>query len=335
MAEANAEGAVVNARIVFWGIQGSGKTANLEAIFAKLRPDHRGEMCDVPTPFDPTVSYEELPIELGEIAGVRTQIYLVAVPSSPEQAPTRKHILDQVDGIVLVLDSQRERIDENVACVQELRKFLADYGRTLEEMPLVVQYNKRDLVDPYVLEELHRKLDLGATTVFETVATEKTGVLQTLSTISKRVIRTLRERGVEEKPEPEAAEAPTVIERPAMGPAAGEASADLAAPPADLSPSERMEDAILREPEHPERGSIDEAAQRAEMLLDTSWEQVAGEIERSAGIRVGPDLSIVSVGQATRSGERAVRVPLVLGDGEGNTSTLVLTIQLDPLMDEN
>jgi signal recognition particle receptor subunit beta len=335
MAEANAEGAVVNARIVFWGIQGSGKTANLEAIFAKLRPDHRGEMCDVPTPFDPTVSYEELPIELGEIAGVRTQIYLVAVPSGPEQAPTRKHILDQVDGIVLVLDSQRERIDENVACVQELRKFLADYGRTLEEMPLVVQYNKRDLVDPYVLEELHRKLDLGATTVFETVATEKTGVLQTLSTISKRVIRTLRERGVEEKPEPEAAEAPTVIERPAMGPAVGEASADLAAPPADLSPSERMEDAILREPEHPERGSIDEAAQRAEMLLDTSWEQVAGEIERSAGIRVGPDLSIVSVGQATRSGERAVRVPLVLGDGEGNTSTLVLTIQLDPLMDEN
>ena len=342
MAEANAEGAVVNARIVFWGIEGSGKTANLEAIFAKLRPDHRGEMREVPTPFDPTVSYEELPIELGEIAGVRTQIYLVAVPSGQEQAPTRKHLLDQVDGIVLVLDSQRERIDENVACVQELRKFLADYGRTLEEMPLVVQYNKRDLVDPYVLEELHRKLDLGATTVFETVATEKTGVLQTLSTISKRVIRTLRERGTEEKPELAAAEAPTVIERPAMGPALGEASADLAAAPADLaaapadlSPSQRMEDAILREPEHPERGAIDEAAHRAETLLDTSWEQVAGEIERSAGIRVGPDLSIVSVGQATRSGERAVRVPLVLGDGEGNTSTLVLTIQLDPLMDEN
>jgi len=336
MAEANAEGAVVNARIVFWGIEGSGKTANLEAIFTKLRPDHRGEMCEVPTPFDPTVSYEELPIELGEIAGVRTQIYLVAVPSGPEQAATRKHILDEVDGIVLVLDSQRERIDENVACVQELRKSLSDYGRTLDDMPLVVQYNKRDLVDPYVLEELHRKLDLGATTVFETVATQQTGVLQTLSTISKRVIRTLRERGIEEKPEqPVAAEAPTVIERPAMDPALDEASADLAAAPADPSSSERMQEAILQELEHPERGSIDETAGRAEALLDTSWEQVSGEIERSSGIRVGPDLSIVSVGQATRSGERAVRVPLVLGDGEGNTSTLVLTIQLDPLMDED
>jgi signal recognition particle receptor subunit beta len=335
MTEANAEGAVVNARIVYWGIQGSGKTANLQAIFAKLRPDHRGEMCEVPTPFDPTVTYEELPIELGEIAGVRTQIFLVAVPSSPEQAPTRKRILDQVDGVVLVLDSQRERIDENVACVHELRRFLADYGRTLEEMPLVVQYNKRDLVDPYALEELHRKLGLGGTAVFETVATEMTGVLQTLSTISKRVIRTLRERGSEEKPEPVPVEAPTVIETPAMGAAASEASVDLGAAPPDLSSSERMQEAILREAEHPERGAIDEAAHRAETLLDTSWEQVAGEIERSAGIRMGPDLSIVSVGRATRSGERAVRVPLVLGDDDGNTSTLVLTIQLDPLMDED
>jgi hypothetical protein len=120
-----------------------------------------------------------------------------------------------------------------------------------------------------------------------------------------------------------------------MGSAVGEASADPSAAPADPSSSERMEDAILREPEHPERGAIDETAHRAETLLNTSWEQVAGEIERSAGIRVGPDLSIVSVGQATRSGERAVRVPLVLGDGDGNTSTLVLTIQLDPLMDED
>jgi signal recognition particle receptor subunit beta len=335
MTEANTEGAVVNARIVYWGIHGSGKTANLQAIFAKLRPDHRGEMREVPTPFDPTVSYEELPIELGEIAGVRTQIFLVAVPSGPEQAPTRKHILDQVDGIVLVLDSQRERIDENVACVQELRKLLGDYGRTLEEMPLVVQYNKRDLVDPYVLEELHRKLDLGDAAVFETVATEMKGVLQTLSTISKCVIRNLRERGIEEKPEPVAVEAPTVIETPAMGPAAGEASADVGAPPPDLSSSERMQEAILREAEHPERGAIDETAHRAETLLDTSWEQVAGEIERSAGIRMGPDLSVVSVGQATRSGERAVRIPLVLGDGDGGTSTLVLTIQLDPLLDED
>jgi hypothetical protein len=352
MADVNPEGAVVNARIVFWGIEGSGKTATLQAIYANLRPDHRGEMREVPTPFDPTVSYEQLPIELGAIAGVRTQIQLVSVPGGPEQAPTRKRILDEVDGIVLVLDCQRERIDENLACVQELRKLLADYGRSLEDMPFVVQYNKRDLADPYFLEELHRSLDLGAAVVFETVATEKTGVLQTLSTISKRVIRTLRERAVEAKPEP-AAVPPTVLERPAIGfhppeeptPAADPAepateSLDLAtAAEAPLAaaptPVERMEEAILQEGEHPERATIEAAANRAESLLDTSWDRVSGEIERSAGVRMGSDLSIVSVGEATRTGERAVRIPLVLGDGEGNTSTVALSIQLDPLMDED
>jgi signal recognition particle receptor subunit beta len=358
MAEVNPEAGVVNARIVFWGIGGSGKTANLQAIFANLRPDHRGEMREIPTPFDPTVCYEELPIELGEIAGVRTLIQLVTVPSEPEQGPTRKQILDEVDGIVLVLDSQRERIDENVACVQELRKHLADYGRTLSDMPFVVEYNKRDLADPYFLEELHRKLDLGGAAVFETVATERTGVLQALSTISKRVIRTLRERRPEEKPEPAAFAPvkpevddlpPTVIERPAFDyePAAepAEAAAPAAPPPAapapaepapsDLSPSDRMEAAIRYEAEHPELETIEAAAHHAETQLNTSWERVADELEQSGGVRMGPDLSIVSVGEATRSGERAVRVPLVLGDGDGNTSTLLLTIQLDPLTDED
>lgn len=343
MAEVSPETTVVNARIVFWGIEGAGKTASLQAIHSKLRPDHRGELRAVPTPFDPTVSYEELPIELGEIAGVRTQIQLVTIPGGSEQQPTRKRILDEVDGIVLVIDAQSERLEENLACVEELRKLLADYGQTLGDMPFVVQYNKRDLADPYFLDELHRRLDFGAAAVFETVATEQTGILQTLSTISKRVIRTLRERGHAEKPAPEAisdpvlepptlieqpAEAPTVLERPAA-PLASEHALRSA-----TSPEDRMEAAILSEEHHPERETIEAAAERAEALLDTTWERAHSEVSQSAGVRVGADLSIVSVGEATRAGERSVRIPLVLGDGEGNTSTLALTIQLDPLTDD-
>jgi len=326
MAETSASDGVVNARIVFWGIEGSGKTANLEAIYAKLRPDHRGEMRSMPTAFDPTVRYEELPIELGEIAGVRTQIQLVAVPGGAEQAPTRKQLLDEADGIVLVVDSQRERIDENVASLEELRKSLADYGRSLDDLPIVVQHNKRDLGDPYVQEELHRRLGLDAAAVFEAVATQQTGVLQTLSTISKRVIRTLRERGVEPRAEPTPAAPPTLLDVPTPEPAH---------PAEAQTPAERMEAAILEEAEDPERGAVNEAARRAESLLDTSWDPIASDLEQPVGVRMGADLSIVSVGKATRSGERAVRVPLVLGDADGNTSTLLLTIQLDPLMDED
>jgi signal recognition particle receptor subunit beta len=355
MAESKPENALVNARIVFWGVDGSGKTANLQAIHAKLRPDHRGEMRDVSTALDPTVTFEELPIELGEIAGVRTQIRLIAVPGGPEQQHTRKQILDEVNGIVFVVDSQRERLDENIACLAELRDLLAAYGRKLEDVPFVVQYNKRDLADAYFMEDLHRKLAPGDAPVFETVATEMSGVLQTLSTISKRVIRSLREQNAQSptaRPEatpseapPREAEPPTIVEeRPALDEMPSEAP-DLAPepeldpePPTRIEPmstAERMEAAILEEAENPDFADIDSAAQRAESLLDTSWAQVTSEIEKSDGVRIGTDLSIVAVGEASRSGERAVRVPLVLGDADGNTARVALTIQLDPLMDED
>jgi biotin carboxyl carrier protein len=100
------------------------------------------------------------------------------------------------------------------------------------------------------------------------------------------------------------------------------------------SPTERMESAILEEEEHPESSQIAAAAHRTETLLDTPIPGELGEIEYPKGVRLGPDVSIVSVGEAVHAGDRSVRVPLVLGDAEGQTTTLVLTIQLDPLSDE-
>ena len=97
----------VNARIVYWGIAGAGKRTNLRVIHAKLRPDHRGELRELPTRLDPTVTYCMLPIELGEVSGVRTRIQVVTAPSGPEQAPTRKQLLDRVDGVVFVVDARR------------------------------------------------------------------------------------------------------------------------------------------------------------------------------------------------------------------------------------
>ena len=309
----------VNARIVYWGIEGAGKTTNLSAVHAKLRPDHRGELREVPTRLDPSVGYEVLPIELGDIAGVHTQIQIVSLPGTPEQAPTRKQLLDRVDGIVLVIDSQSQRVAENIESFEELRGVLAAYGRSLADVPLVVQYNKRDLADPYALEELHRKLDLRGVAVFEAVATEGTGVLQTLSTISKKVIRTLRDR--EHSPALPPLDA---------APASPEPAETLAPGPDAL-----LEDAILAEPEHPEADEIAEVAEHAEAILDGPWDPVAGEVQRPADLGGGANLSIVSVGEAQRAGDRAVRIPLVLGDTDGQTTDVVLTIQIDPLLGEN
>jgi len=339
MAKVSAESAEVNARIVYWGVEGAGKRTSLQNVATKLRPDHRGEMRSVPTPLDPSVSFTVLPIELGDISGVRTRIEMVAAPGAPEQAPTRKQLLDQVDGIVFVVDSQRERVEENVASLDELRKALGDYARSIEQVPLVVQYNKRDLTDPYELEELHRRLALSNATVFESVATEGSGLLQTLSTISKKVIRTLRGQRVDGDPRSGAPplETPPVQEPPA--PPEPEEEAALPQPDAPLAPEEpgpevQMEEAILHEAEHPEMAEIEAEAQIAQDLLDEPWQHGAADLTAPLGARIDSDLSIVSVGEATRADERSVRLPIVLGDGEGATSTLVLTIRLDPLVDE-
>lgn len=309
MAKVNRENAAVNARIVYWGISGSGKTENLIRAHAKLRPDHRGEIHHVASRLDPSVTYEELPISLGVVGGVKTQIEMVAVPGGPEQGPMRKQLLDQVDGVVLVVDASAS-VDANVASFEELREALAAYGRSIEDLPLVVQYNKRDIADPYALDDLHRKLEPGGAPVFEGVATDGTGVLQSLSTVSKLVIRHLRESGEGLVPTPAAA-----------------------APAYTPTPNERMEEALLAEGAGATAPDLDITANDTAAMLDDTFSSYPGEIERSAGARLGPDMTIVSVGDATRAGERSVRIPLVVGDGSGQTSSLVLTIQLDALVD--
>jgi hypothetical protein len=318
----------VNARILYWGPPGAGKVTNLRNVAARLRPDHRGEMQSVPTRIDPTVTYTMIPIELGEIGGMRTCIEMVAVPGQPEQAPTRKQLLDEVDGIVFVADSRSERIEENLQSLEELRKALADYARPIEEMPLVIQYNKRDLADAFAIDELHRRIALPGATVFEAVASEGTGILQTLSTISKKVIRSLREQSLSNQAPP--AQAPPAQAPPPFSPAPP--------PPAETPPppsaSERMEEAILAEPMHAESADIEADAFAARSLLEQHPLDGIEEMVPPAGARIGRGLCIVSVGEASREDERSVRVPLVVGDAEGETSTLVLTVRLDPLLDE-
>jgi signal recognition particle receptor subunit beta len=330
MAKMSTDETAVNARILYWGIDGSGKTANLHSIHRKLRADHRGEIQREATVIDPTVEFESLAIELGEIGGLKTRIQMIAIPGGADQAPTRKQLLDQVDGIVMVVDSRRERIEENAASLVELREMLHDYGRNLEDVPLVLQYNKRDQSDPYVIEELHRKLEVNGAAVFEAVATENTGVLQTLSTISKHVVRSLRGQQFSAQDEAES--------EPAVSPDEPQVQAEpIEAVDIDrteeFAPEARMEDAILSEEEHPEANLLDDLAASAQTALDTPWDELEEESEPLVAAQLDSEFSIASVGEATRNGERSVRIPLVVSDKAGRTSNLVLSIRLDPLPD--
>jgi hypothetical protein len=347
----------VTARIIYWGAAGAGKTTNLTTIHARLKADHRGELRQVPTRLDPTVTYEEFPIQLGSLNGMRTQLSVIAVPGAPELAHTRKQLLDRVDGVVLVLDCQTERVDDNLAAVAELRESLAAYGRSLDELPIVVQYNKRDLGDPYAIEEMHRRLGLADAAVFETIATDGTGILKCLTTISKHIVRVMRERPLDPEPTPAAAaarnqvaEAPSPTSpvspseplrppRPAAEPAAPPPIADPAPAPAQTpaprSSTQVMEAAIIAEGEAG-AGVLEagETVLSTQAVLDKAWPAQPADIKQTSGARIGADLRIVSVGTASRSGWRGVEVPLVLGNDEGETVTLALKIQLEPLLDD-
>jgi signal recognition particle receptor subunit beta len=351
-------GSSVTARIVYWGAEGSGKTSSLYAIHSKLKADHRGDIKRVPTRLDPTVTFEEFPIQLGTLNGTPTELRVIAVPGAPGLAHTRKQLLDEIDGVVLVLDARAERLDDNIASVAELRESLRAYGRTLDEIPVVVQYNKRDLGDPFAIEELHRRLNLPGAAVFETVATDTTGVLQALTTISKRVVRVLRDRHIEPEPiapakrpttplakitpqtfdagsrPPRAPAAPIPRVDPTLRPQAETYDQRPAAPATQsrFAGHDAMEAAILAETD----GAGEEAAEtilEAQSAFDRPWPDVSIGGKASSGARIGADMKIVSVGAASRDGQLGVRVPLVLGNDEGETVTLNLRIQLEPLLD--
>jgi hypothetical protein len=341
MTQVQRDSGTVNARIVYWGIEGAGKSTNLRTIHAKLRPDHRGDLQVHPTRLDPTVSYEVLPIELGDVGGVRTRIEVMAVPGAPEQAPTRKSLLDRVDGVVFVVDAQADKIDANLASFDELRRVLSAYGRSLEQLPLVVQYNKCDRSGPYALEELHRKLDLRGAAAFEAVASEGTAVLPTLTTISKRVMRVLRDQApvalpaaapppAPARPEPSRAPAPAPGVRPAPAPPPQPVLEIDPEPEAEilLEPTS-LEDAIAVEALHPESAEIAHAAAGARAVLEglDRTEVVTSEAPGT--------LTLESAGQARVLGPRTLRLPLVLRDAEGRRQTLSLTLELRPDEDES
>ena len=330
---------VVNARILIWGIAGCGKSTTLQTIHDKLRSDLRGEIELKPTRLDPTVSYESLAIRLGEIGGVGTEIEIDAAPSAPEDAMTRKQLLDEVDGIILSMDCSEECIGLNIESVDELRASLAAYGQRLDSLPLVIQYNKRDLADPFAIEDLHRQIGMPEATVFETIATTGHGILAVLTTISKNVVRARRGEA-NASAATESAELPNKNEEtlsPILDaePAAPELVLDegpvFSSTASADSSHDLLEAAILAEGDEVGDGSLDEAL-NFEMTSETQpdWDAVTADALKPDGA-VGGALRIVSAGQASVEVDGGLRLPLVLGDESGQTRSVVLSLRIDEL----
>ncbi len=181
----------INCKVVYYGSGLGGKTTNLEYVYSRVNPDLKGKMISLATETERTLFFDFLPIDLGEIRGFKTRFHLYTVPGQVYYNASRRLILKGVDGIIFVGDSQRSRLEANIEAMYNLYENMESYGYDIESIPFVIQYNKRDLPDIMSVEELRAILNPMGVPDFEAVAIEGEGVFQTLSAVSKLVIKSL------------------------------------------------------------------------------------------------------------------------------------------------
>jgi len=181
----------INCKLVYYGPGLGGKTTNLEYIFSKINPETRGKMISLATEQERTLFFDFLPVDLGSIRGFKTRFHLYTVPGQVYYNASRRLILKGVDGLVFVGDSQAERMDANIAAMENLYENLADYGYDPREVPMVVQYNKRDLPSAVPVDEMRSHLNPMALPEYDAVAVTGRGVFDTLKAVSKLVLKSL------------------------------------------------------------------------------------------------------------------------------------------------
>jgi len=189
------------AKIVYYGPGLCGKTTNLHHIYTKTSPQSRGEMVSLETETDRTLFFDLLPIDVGVIGGFKTRLQLYTIPGQVFYNTTRKLVLKGVDGVVFVADSQSAMLDANVESFSNLKENLAEIGLDIDDIPLVVQLNKRDL--PNVADPETIMLTFDGDRKYEhveAVASRGEGVFETLKLISKLTLRQLRRRMTGEEP---------------------------------------------------------------------------------------------------------------------------------------
>lgn len=186
----------INAKIVYYGPGLCGKTTNIKFIHEKLRPETRGKLLSLATETDRTLFFDFLPVDLGEVKGYQTRFHLYTVPGQVFYNSTRKVVLKGTDGIVFVADSQREMLGANLESLANLRENLMEQGKDIDELAMVIQYNKRDLPSAMTVDELDHALNPRRLPTFSACANDGTGVLATLSSIAKMILFKMRESAI-------------------------------------------------------------------------------------------------------------------------------------------
>ena len=186
----------ISIKVVYYGPGLGGKTTSLQYMHRALKPDSRGQLISLATGIDRTLYFDFLPVKLPKIRGFTVRMSLYTVPGQVHYNATRKLVLQGADGVVFVADSQAARHDANIESLENLFENLKGHGMNPDTMPLVFQYNKRDLPKILPVDKMDKDLNRRGVPWFETCAVSGKGVFESLKSITKLVLADLKRKGL-------------------------------------------------------------------------------------------------------------------------------------------
>lgn len=228
---ATAKKNVINANIILYGPRGAGKTSNLQFIHRKVKQSQRGQIVPMQQEGYPEVAYEFLPMELGELNGYDTNLYIYTAPAHPDGSETRHNLLNEAAGVVFIVDSSNGSLDDNIECLTTLKDELRFWEIDYDSFPIVFEYNKRDAADALSIDELETQLNPEGKPYYEARAAEGEGVRDTFARICKMAVKKVRGKLVTEELEANVAPAPASNARTTGGTSKSAKPSSPAAPP--------------------------------------------------------------------------------------------------------
>ena len=182
----------INCKIIYYGSGLSGKTTNIEYIHSRIDPVNRGKLFSVKTDTERTLFFDFLPVSIGTVKGMKLRVHVYSVAGQVFYDASRRLILKGCDGIVFVVDSQKERMDANIESLNNLKTNLLMNSVIMEKVPMVIQYNKTDLPNAMEIDEMRKIFNPdGKYEDFASCALNGEQVFDTFKTIVKKVVNNI------------------------------------------------------------------------------------------------------------------------------------------------
>jgi len=195
----NQEDKEAEVKLIYYGPGRAGKTSNLKYIYNKFEKRIKGKLSSINTNGDSALFYDSLPLEVGRVKGYKIKAQLYTIPGQVQYKATKKLVLKGVDGVIFVADSMALRQQLNIDSLQDLKENLAMFGKNILQIPLVFQYNKRDLEEQGIPLLSYKTLekDLNsqlAAPSFEASAVTGFNVVETVKKAISITVASLRDR---------------------------------------------------------------------------------------------------------------------------------------------